>query len=146
MSAIDNAIVARILNALTPTGAAGIPGTAFGTIGAGAMKLRLTSTVPTEVAAGTELTNGTGYTTGGLAFSTASTVSSGSPSSAVTMPATTALSWTSSGSNFNTINGLEITDSVPIRIWYGTWNGAPISVASGNSFQVAPAAVAISLT
>ena len=42
MAAIDNTQISNILNALTPTGAAGIPG-AFTAFAASAMKLRLNS-------------------------------------------------------------------------------------------------------
>ena len=42
MAAIDNTLIATLLNYLTPTGAAGVNGTAIGTpLGTTAMKLRL---------------------------------------------------------------------------------------------------------
>src|ERR1019366_10581171 len=63
--AIDNTMIGLILNALTPTGVAGIPGTALGTpLGTLAMRIRLNSTLSTGAAAGTEIaTQTSGYTT-----------------------------------------------------------------------------------
>src|SRR4029077_13275630 len=55
MAAIAQALVSIVLNGLTPTGAAGIPGTAIGTpVGTTAMKMRLNSTLSTAAAAGTD--------------------------------------------------------------------------------------------
>ena len=136
---IDSTFASKMLNAMTPVGVAGIPGTALTALNAGAMFLKLTSTASTAGSSGTEITNGTGYTTNGIAFSTQSTASSAG--SNVTMPATSVISWTSSGSNFLTIVSLEITDHVQLRVWWGPWNGQPISVANGNTFQVAVAAI-----
>ena len=81
MAAIDQTMVSLILNALTPTGTAGIPGTALGTpLGASAMRIRLNSTASTASAAGTEIpTQTSGYTTavnGGWLMANASTTSS----------------------------------------------------------------------
>src|SRR6266487_2417968 len=112
-NALDQTLYNRILVALTPSGTAGVPGTSFVALGAGAMKLKLFSSASSATAAGTELTGGSGYTTGGTAWSTAS---------------------------------LEIVDSVPVRVWYGNWNGQPISVATGNTFQVAAEAIVATLT
>ena len=63
--ALDNTFIAAILNAFTPTGAAGIPGTAVGTyLGTTAMHIRLNTTASTGAAAGTEIpTQTSGYTT-----------------------------------------------------------------------------------
>lgn len=137
-TAWDAAMSSKALNATLPTGAAGVPGTAFGTLGASAMKLKLFSTASTGSAAGTELT-GTGYTTGGTAFSTQSTASSSG--SNVTCPHTTAISWTNGSGSSWTIVSLEIVDSTPQRVWFGNWNGQPITVANGNTFQVAADAI-----
>src|ERR1039458_10519083 len=65
MAAIDNTMIGLILNALTPTGTGGIPGTALGTpLGTLAMRIRLNSTLSTGAAAGTEIaTQTSGYTT-----------------------------------------------------------------------------------
>lgn len=108
-------------------------------------KVRLTTTVPTNTTAGTELT-GTGYTAGGtsLAGNTFSAASAG----ATTGPATTALSWTNGSGGAWSIVGVEIWDSAgsPLRWWYGTFTGQPISVANGNTFQIAVGALSVSLT
>ncbi|MDQ2876934.1 MAG: hypothetical protein M3Y33_19875 [Actinomycetota bacterium] len=143
-SALDQAMASKLLNQLTPTGTAGIPGSTTLNINVGAMFLKLTSTASTASASGTEITNGTGYTTNGLAFSTASAASTSG--AAVTMPLTTPFLWTVSGTNFAAIQSLEITDHVQLRIWFGNWTGAPIAVANGNSFQVAASAISASLS
>lgn len=137
-TAIDQARSSGMLNANLPVGAAGVPGTQLAALNAGAMKLKLTSTASTGAASGTEIT-GSGYTAGGTAFSTQST--SSSAGSNVTMPATTAISWTNGSGGAWSIVSLEITDAAPIRVWYGNWNGQPISVANGNTFQVAANAI-----
>lgn len=143
MAALDQAMVSKILNALTPTGAAGVPGTMITALGGTAMKIKLTSTLSTASASGTELT-GTGYSAGGTAFSTASTVSSAG--SAVTCPKTTAISWTNaSGGAWSIVSG-ELTDSAALRVWFFPFTGQPVSVANGNTFQIAADAISISLT
>jgi hypothetical protein len=137
-TAIDATRSSVILNAHLPTGAAGVP-SAFTAINAGAMKLKLTSTASTGSASGTEIT-GTGYTTGGTAFSTQSTASSAG--SNVTMPGGAGtISWTNGSGGAWNIVSLEITDAAPIRVWYGNWNGQPVVVANGNTFQVAAGAI-----
>jgi hypothetical protein len=108
-------------------------------------KVRLTTTAPTATTAGTELT-GTGYTAGGTSLSgnTFSAASAG----ATTGPGTTALSWTNGSGGAWSIVGVEIWDSAgsPLRWWYGTFTGQPISVANGNTFQIAVGALSVSLT
>lgn len=108
-------------------------------------KVRLTTTTPTNTTAGTELT-GSGYTTGGvsLAGNTFSAASAG----ATTGPATSALSWTNASGGAWSIVGVEIWDSngTPLRWWYGVFTGQPISVANGNTFQIAVGALSVSLT
>jgi hypothetical protein len=142
MVAVDVARSELILNAELPVGTGGKPGTQLTALSSsGAMYLLLTSTASTQSAAGTQLTNGTGYTTNGLLFSNPCSTASGGPPPQVTMPATAAMSWTSSGSNFETIVSLEIQDYAQTRGFYGNWNGEPISVANGNTFQVAVAAI-----
>jgi hypothetical protein len=136
-------MVSKILNQTTPTGAAGIPGS-FGTaLSASAMKVRLNSGTSSASAAGTELT-GTGYTAGGTALGTASTASSAG--SAVTLPAGSALSWTNTSGGSWSIQSMDLTDNAGVRCWFGNFTGAPISVANGNTFQIAVAGVSISLT
>lgn len=142
MAAIDNTMISNILNATTPTGSAGVPGS-FSALGGTAMKVRLNSTVSTGSAAGTELT-GTGYTAGGQAVPAASAASSGG--SAVTLPATSALSWVNGSGGAWSIASMDLTSSAGTRAWFGAFNGQPISVANGNTFQIAVAGVSISLT
>lgn len=142
MAGIPNTQISNILNATTPTGTSGAPGTFTG-LAAGAMKMRLNSTASTASAAGTELT-GTGYTTGGQAVPAASTASTGG--SSVTIPATSALTWTNGSGGAWSIQSFDLTDSAGTRAWFGNFNGAPISVANGNTFSIAVAGVSIGLS
>lgn len=142
MAAIDQTMVSNILNATTPTGASGAPGS-FSALGGTAMKVRLNSTASTASAAGTELT-GTGYTAGGQAVPAASTASSAG--SAVTLPASSALSWTNGSGGAWSIVSMDLTSSSGTRAWFGNFNGQPISVANGNTFQIAVGGVSISLS
>lgn len=137
-TAIDAARSTLMLNANLPVGTSGAPGTQLTALNAGIMKLKLTSTASTGSASGTEIT-GTGYTAGGTAMPGASTASSSG--SNVTLPHTAAISWTNGSGGSWSIVSLELTDAAPIRVWYGNWNGQPISVANGNTFQVAADAV-----
>jgi len=147
MAAIDQTLVSLILNALTPTGAAGIPGTALGTpVGTTAMKLRLNSALSTASAAGTEIVNGTGYAAGGLTSLGASTTSSAG--SAVVVPLTTQSATATSAWS---IVSFDLTSTAGVRGWFGPFNGQPIAVAIGNTFQItggsgAAAGIQISLT
>lgn len=143
MAAIDQTMVSNILNATTPTGASGAPGS-FSAVGGTAMKVRLNSTASTAAAAGTELANGGGYTTGGQAVPAASAASAAG--SAVTLPASSALSWTNSSGGAWSIVSMDLTSSAGTRTWFGNFNGQPISVAAGNTFQIAVGAVSISLS
>lgn len=106
------------------------------------MYVKLGSTSPAGGSDMTELPNGNGYSTGGSActFSAATTVNgvAQSVNSAV-------LSWTNSSGGW-TINGIEIWDAAAVRWMYGTWIGAPISIASGNSFTVPISGIIASLT
>jgi hypothetical protein len=143
MAAIDQAMVSKMLNQTTPTGTAGIPGS-FGTaLSSSAMKVRLNSTASTASAAGTELT-GTGYTAGGTALSSASTASSAG--SSVTLPAGSALSWTNGSGGSWSIVSMDLTDNAGVRTWFGNFTGQPITVANGNTFQIAVNGVTVSLT
>ena len=155
MAAIDQTMVSLILNALLPTGAAGIPGTALGTpLGTSAMRIRINSTASTASAAGTEIpTQTSGYTTavnGGWLLANASTVSSAG--SAVGVPGVTQ-SLVSIGGVVASpgIVSLDIQSNGGVRGWFGNFNGQPIPVASGNTFQVtggsgAAAGIQVSLT
>lgn len=142
MAAIDQTMVSNILNATTPTGTSGAPGS-FTPVGAGAMKVMLTTTAPTASSNGTELT-GSGYTAGGTAVPASSTASSSG--SSVTLPASSALSWTNgSGGNW-AIVGLNLMNNAgTTRTWFGSFNGQPVNVANGNTFQIAVGGVTISL-
>jgi hypothetical protein len=143
MSAIDQVMVSNILNATTPTGASGAPGS-FSAVGGTAMKVRLNSTASTAAAAGTELANGGGYTTGGQAVPAASAASSNG--SSVTLPASSAMSWTNSSGSPWSIVSMDLTGSAGTRTWFASFNGQPVSVANGNTFQIAVAGISISLT
>lgn len=137
-TAVDAARSSLILNANLPVGVGGIPGTQLTAFPASAMFLKLTSTASSGASSGTELANtGGGYTTNGLAFSNQCTASSAG--SNVTMPATAAMSWTMTFAA--SIVSLEITSSAQVRGFFGNWNGQPIAVANGNTFQVAVAAI-----
>jgi|HubBroStandDraft_4_1064222.scaffolds.fasta_scaffold737865_1 hypothetical protein len=106
------------------------------------MVVKLGSNSPSGGTDMTELPNGNGYVTGGTAcsFSAATTVNGVAQS-----VNSTSLSWTNSSGGW-TIYGIEIWDAIPVRWMYGTWVGAPISVASGNSFTVPISGVIASLT
>lgn len=140
MSGMSNAMIDKLVNATTPTGTGGIPGT-FAAYGGSAMKVKLTSTASSAASSGTELT-GTGYTAGGASLSSASTASSSG--SGVTLPAGSALSWTNGSGGTWSIVSFELTDSAGARTWFGSFNGQPISVANGNTFQIAVGGISIS--
>lgn len=142
MAGIPNSQISIILNSTTPTGTSGAPGT-YTALAASAMKVRLNSTASTASAAGTEIASGGGYTTGGQAVPAASTASTGG--SSVTIPASSALSWTNSSGGAWSIQSFDLTDSAGTRAWFGNFNGAPISVANGNTFQIAVGGISIGL-
>jgi hypothetical protein len=146
VAAIDNSQISNILNATTPTGAAGIPGS-FTNLSAAAMKLRLNSTASTASAAGTEIVNGTGYAAGGFTLGTTASTASSSGSAVgvpfITQSATATSTWS--------IVSLDLTSSAAVRAWFGNFTGQPIAVAIGNTFQItggsgAAAGIQISLT
>lgn len=138
MAAIDQAMVSKILNATTSA-------TAFATLTTG-FKVRLSSSASSASAAGTEL-SGTGYTAGGQT-SSAPFASTSSAGSAVTIPHTAVLTWTNGSGGAWSIVSLDLTDGngTPVRTWFGNFTGQPISVANGNTFQIAVDAISISLT
>ena len=148
MAAIDNSMIANILGALVPSGAAGIPGT-FTPFAASAVKLRLSSAASTASAAGTEITTQTsGYTAGtgwnalGVCTGTGTPIVYGVP--------LTTQSFVSSGSP-TSVYSFDLESSASVRGFWGPFNGAPVAVASGNTFQVvggaaAAAGIQISLT
>lgn len=150
MAAIDQALVSILLNGLTPTGAAGIPGTAIGTpVGTSAMRIRLNSTLSTAAAAGTEIATQTSGYTSGTGWNALGQSAASAAGSAVGVPLTTQ-SFVSNGSPTNVLS-LDLTGSAGQRGFWGPFNGQPIAVASGNTFQVtggsgAAAGIQISLT
>ena len=104
-----------------------------------ATHIRLGTNTPTATADMSELGGGSGYTTGGAAISW-NAVSSAATSNS------NAVSWTNSGSSWSLV-GLEIWDiaGTPLRHLFGTWTGQPVTVNSGNTFQVAIAGISVSL-
>lgn len=141
MAGLPQSLISNVLNATTPTGTSGAPGS-FTAFAGSAMKVRLNSTSSTASAQGTQLT-GTGYTAGGTAVPAASTASSSG--SAVTLPASSALSWTNGSGGAWSIQSFDLTDSAAARSWFGDFNGAPISIANGNTFTLAVGAISIGL-
>ena len=138
MAAIDQAMVSILLNGLMPTGAAGIPGTAIGTpVGTSAMRIRLNSTASSASAAGTEIPTQTSGYTNGTGWSSLGASTASSSGSAVGVPLTTQ-SLVSVGGVVASpgIVSLDITGSAGQRSFFGNFNGQPIAVASGNTFQV----------
>lgn len=117
--------------------AAILTNTAYTTVAA--THLRLGTNTPTATAAMTELSGGTGYTTGGT------TITWNAVANAVTSNSNT-ISYTNTGSTWSIV-GLEIWDTAgtPLRHLWGTWTGQPITVANGNTFQVAAAGITVSL-
>ena len=138
MAGMSNTLVDKIVNATTPTGASGVPGT-WTALSASAMKVKLTSTASSATASGTELT-GTGYASGGQAIVNASTPSSAG--SGVTLPATAALSWTNTSGGAWSIVSFELLDAAAVRTWFGNFTGT-VSVPNGNTFQVGVAGISV---
>ena len=56
-------------------------------------------------------------------------------------PAGSALSWTNGSGDDWTIQSFDLTDSAGARSWFGDFNGAPITIADGNTFQLAVGAI-----
>jgi hypothetical protein len=106
-----------------------------------AAHVRLGSTAPASTTNMTELPGGSGYTTGGstAVFSMAASGKAQGPG--------TALSWTNTGATWSIV-GIEIWDAAatPLRWFWGTWTGQPISVANGNTFSVATNAITLDST
>lgn len=103
-----------------------------------ATNILLGTSAPSAIANMTQLGGGGGYTTGG------SSISWNAISVAATSNSNT-VSWTNSGSSWS-LAGLEIWNSgATVRYLWGTWTGQPITVATGNTFTVAPAGITVSL-
>ena len=100
---------------------------------------RLGTDTPSATVNMTQLT-GTGYTAGGtvMTFNTASAAATSNSSTAT---------WTNGSGGTWSIVSLEIwgNEGTPLRHFWGTWTGQPISVANTNSFAVSAAGIAISL-
>jgi len=152
MAALDAGQIYNILNALLPTGGtAGYPAS-FTSLSAGVMYMRWDSTAPTVSAAGTQLSNGNGgstpsitnYASPGISFTASSTPASGGTYQ-VTLP-TVAWSSVAPSGGWSAVYGLDIYSSAAVRVWYGSFNGAPIAVAYLNTFQIAANAVTVSLS
>jgi hypothetical protein len=136
MGALDqNAAVALLKAVLTQTSAASTTG----------INVRYGSTAPTGSTAMTETPNGGGYVTGGsnCSFTTPTTSGGGATSSN-----TTVLSNTNSSGSAWSIVGIELWDraGTPVRWMYGTWTGQPVTIAIGNTFQVAGSAIVTTFT
>ena len=150
MAAIDQALVSILLNGLTPTGAAGIPGTAIGTpVGTSAMRIRINNTLSTASAAGTEIPTQTSGYTNGTGWSSLGASTASAAGSAVGVPLTTQ-SFVSNGSPTAVVS-FDLTGNGGQRGFWGPFNGQPVNVASGNTFQVVggaagAAGIQISLT
>jgi hypothetical protein len=148
-NAIASSMAANLLNATLPVTAGGKPSATYflsgGMSQAGAMFLRLNSTLSVGATEGTQITSGTGYTTNGLALGASSVAAPISLVETVTLPSAQ-LTWNVSGANFAAIAGLDITDNALVWSWYGPFNNQPIAVASGNSFAIAASAVVVTLT
>ena len=139
MAGMSNTLIDKIVNATTPTGTSGAPGT-FTAYAASGMKVRLNSAASSAASAGTELT-GAGYTAGGTSLANAVTASTGG--TGVSVPATSALSWTNTSGGAWSIVSFDLTDSAGARTWFGNFTGQPISVANGNTFQIAVGGITI---
>lgn len=146
MNAVANTLSAQFLNASLPTAAGGKPGTWTVFSSAGAMYIRLNSVAYTGANPGsseqTQLANGSGYVTNGSTLGASSGASLVSSTETVTLPAA-ATTWTCSAGGGWTICSLDITDNVQAWAWFGNWNGQPVAIANGNSFQVAANAVSV---
>lgn len=133
MGALDATQGSRLLNAIL-TLTTGVNSTT-------GIKVRLGTNSPTATTTMTEIT-GTGYTAGGLACTFASATGTTEATSN-----TSTLTWTNgSGGNW-LIVGIEVWDTGgPLRWLQGTWIGATITVANGNTFQVASGGIAVTIT
>lgn len=130
MPALDSSAASALLNAiLRQTSTASTTG----------INVRLGSSTPSASGTQTSIPSGSGYVTAGSACVFAA-ASSGTAAN------TSTLSWTNSGSTW-TINGIELWDQAggPVRWMFGTWTGAPLSVSTGNTFQVSAGGIVASL-
>lgn len=100
---------------------------------------RLGTTAPNGTTAMTQL-SGTGYTAGGTATTFGTPTTSGGGATAAN---TTVLTWTNSSGSSWSIVGIELWDQAgtPLRWMWGSWTGQPVTIANGNTFQVAAGAI-----
>jgi hypothetical protein len=104
-----------------------------------ATNILLGTNAPTASADMTQLGGGGGYTTGGSSITWNAIGGDAATSNSNTV------SWTNSGSGWSLV-GLEIWNSgATTRYLFGSWTGQPITVATGNTFQVAPAGISVTL-
>lgn len=106
----------------------------------GPMKLALTTTVPTDSAAGTEVTGGS-YARATLTFSAAS---GGAITSSAAVTITDMPACNSGGQG--TIKGWNIYDSTgtPKRVWYGTLTEKTVN--AGDTFEIAIGDIDLSIS
>ena len=103
-----------------------------------ATNILLGTNAPNATTNMTQLSGGSGYTTGG------STIAWNAVSAAATSNSGT-VSWTNTGTAWSLV-GLEIWNSgATVRYLWGTWSGEPVTVSTGNTFQISPAGVGVSL-
>ncbi len=129
MAMFDQTTAGNLLNAILHNNSFTTPAT---------VKTLLGTSAPTATSNMTELT-GTGYTAGGtvMTFNSASAAATANASSA---------SWTNGSGGTWSIVGLEMWNSgLTARYLFGSWTGQPISIANGNTFQVAASGISISL-
>jgi hypothetical protein len=145
VSAVSNTQSANFLNSTLPTATGGKPGTWSALSAAGAMYARLNSVAYSGSNPGaseqTQLANGNGYVTNGSTLGQSSAASVVSNVETVTLPASN-LSWTNTSGGW-TICSVDITDNAQAWAWFGNFNGQPISIANGNTFQVSANAVTV---
>ena len=117
-----------------------IHGVAAFTAPSGSMKVRLTTSVGTSTANGTEVAAGGGYSTGGVVVTyTASTAAT---------PTVTNNSGALNYTNMpraESIAGVEVTDSTPTRLEFGGLTGGAKAVAAGDTFSIAASALTSAL-
>jgi hypothetical protein len=119
----------NVLDAMLGTHSFSAPTTSINT--------RLDSSAPSAASSGTEITSGSGYSTGG-SVTTFSSSASGQATSI------TVLQWNCTLSGGWSIYGIELNDASANRFFYGNWSGTlPISIPNGSSFQVAGSAITL---
>lgn len=131
---LDAAMLSKFLNSTTSA-------TAFTTLTTGFL-IRLNSTASSASAAGTQIPNGNGYTTGGQT-STAPFASTSVAGSAVTIPHTAILSWACTAGGGWSIASVDLTDGAGVRTHFGNF-GTPIAVTNGQTLQFALDSITIS--